>query len=212
MLAAPQCSGNRSATLQPNVWLTTIGPEYIQLAFEQARETDPRAHLILHEWGADYFRQEHGPTNRPQRYYNLVKELLAQGAPIDGVGFRFHREAKLSKPAVARIVDNFARYHGLGRSIHLTEPDVRVRGPITETKREEQSGCTAPWSRPRSRACPPRAPCCRGSPTAMPGSPRALTTTVRTFPDHLVGTLLDNDFRYFPSFPAVREALSASAA
>ena len=31
-------------------------------------------------------------------------------------------------------------------------------------------------------------------------------------PAHLVGTLLDNDFRDYPSFPGVREALSASAA
>ena len=93
---------------------------------------------------ADCLQQEHGPTNRPQRYHNLVKELLPPGAPIDGVGFRFHLEAKLSKPTVAQIVDNFPRYHDLGRSTLVTELDVRVQTPITETRREEQSGCTAP--------------------------------------------------------------------
>ena len=31
------------------------------------------------------------------------------------------------------------------------------------------------------------------------------------FPDHLVATLMDNEYHYYPSFHAVREALSAPA-
>ena len=135
----PLHSDSSRDELQPNVWLTRIGPEYIRLAFEHARQIDPDARLILNEWGADYLGQEHGPTNRPQRYFDLVRELVAQGAPIDGVGFQFHLEAGLSKPTVARIVDNFARYHALGLSTHVTELDVRVRRPITKAKLEEQA-------------------------------------------------------------------------
>ena len=31
------------------------------------------------------------------------------------------------------------------------------------------------------------------------------------FPNHLVGTMMDNDLRYYPSLYVVRDALSASA-
>ena len=63
----------RHSGLNPNIWLTRMGPEYIKLSFEHARRADPDATLILNEWGADYIDQEHGPTNRPGQYYNVAR-------------------------------------------------------------------------------------------------------------------------------------------
>ena len=207
----PLHSDSRRDELQPNVWLTTIGPEYIRLAFEQARQTDPDAHLILNEWGADYLHQEHGPTNRPARYYRLVKALLAQGTPIDGVGFQFHLEAGLSKPTVARIVDNFARYHDLGLSTHVTELDVRVRKPITKAKLEEQARLYRTVIEAAIASPSTRDVMLLGFTDRYSWITAGAHYDGSNFPDHLVGTLMDNDFRYYPSFEAVRAALQASA-
>lgn len=64
----PQHSDSSRNELQPNVWLTRIGPKYIRLAFGHARQIDPDAYLILNEWGAGFLQQEYGPTGRPPRY------------------------------------------------------------------------------------------------------------------------------------------------
>ena len=206
----PLHSDSRRDELQPNIWLTRIGPDYIRLAFEHARQIDPDARLILNEWGADYLRQEHGPTNRPQRYYNLVKDLVDQGTPIDGVGFQFHLEAGLSKPTVARIVDNFARYHALGLSTHVTELDVRVRKPITKAKLEEQARLYRTVIEAAIESPSTRDVMLLGFTDRYSWITEGAHYDGSFFPDHLVGTLMDNDFRYYPSFSAVRDALSAT--
>ena len=208
----PLHSDSSRNELQPNVWLTRIGPEYIRLAFEHARQIDPDARLILNEWGADYLGQEHGPTDRPKRYYNLVRELVEQGTPIDGVGFQFHLEAGLSKPTVARIVDNFARYQALGLSTHVTELDVRVRKPVTQAKLEEQARLYRIVIEATVASPSTRDVMLLGFADRYSWITAGAHYDGSFFPDHLVGTLMDNDFRYYPSFEAVRAALAGSAA
>ena len=211
----PLHSDSRYDELQPNVWLKGIGPDYFRLAFEHARRIDPAARLILNEWGADYPQQEIGPPgraqryNRSQRYHDLVTELLEQGTPIDGVGFQFHLEVGVHKPTVSKILDNFARYEALGLSTHITELDVRVRKPITKAKLEEQARLyrtviQAALESPSTRDVMLLGFTDRYSwITAGPHYDGSL------FPDHLVGTLMDSEYHYHPSFHAVREALSA---
>ena len=208
----PLHSDSRRDELQPNVWLTRIGPDYIRLAFEHAREIDSDARLILNEWGADYLHQESGPTDRPQRYYELVTELLEQGTPIDGIGFQFHLEEGVSKPTVSRIRENFARYHALGLSTHVTELDVRVRKPITKAKLEEQARLYRTVIEAALESPSTRDVMLLGFTDRYSWITAGAHYDGSVFPDHLVGTLMDNDFRYYPSFLAVREALSALTA
>ena len=198
----------RRSGLNPNVWLTRIGPEYIRLAFEQAHRADPDATLILNEWGADYIDQEHGPTDRPGRYYKLAKQLVEQGTPIDGVGFQFHLEVGLSKPTVSKILNHFARFHELGLSTHITELDVRIREPITQDKLEEQARLYRTVIRAALESLSTRDVAFFGFTDRYSWITEGPHYDGSIWPGFTVGTMMDNEFRLYPSFEAVRDVLS----
>lgn len=197
--------------LSPNVWLEKIGPDYIKLAFEHARSVDPDATLILNEWGADYIGQDHGwignlsnRHDRPESYYNLVVHLLEQGTPIDGVGLQFHLDVELDDPSVDAILDNLNRYHALGLSTHITEMDVRIPKPVTAEKLRKQARLYETVFRAALR-----------SPSTkdvmiwdFTDRYSWITSNAGFFPDHAVGTIMDDDLRLYPSFQAIREVLS----
>ncbi len=198
----------RRSGLNPNVWLTRIGPEYIRLAFEHAHRADPDATLILNEWGADYIDQEHGPTDRPGRYYKVAKHLVGQGTPIDGVGFQFHLEVGLSKPTVSRIVDHFAQFHELGLSTHITELDVRIREPITEDKLQEQARLYRTVIRAALESPSTNDVTLFGFTDRYSWITAGPHYDGSIWPGFTAGTMMDDDFRLYPSFEAVRDVLS----
>ena len=69
-------------TLRHNLWYNTIGPEYIDDAFQWAHEADPGARPLLN----DYNNQ--GKGRKSDAIYNLVSSMQTRGIPIDGVGFQ----------------------------------------------------------------------------------------------------------------------------
>ncbi len=74
----------RNGELTVTHWMHVIGPEYIAMAFQWAREADPGALLVLNEFNAE------GMNEKSQGVYTLVKSLLRQGTPIDAVGLQMH--------------------------------------------------------------------------------------------------------------------------
>lgn len=198
----------RRSGLNPNVWLTRIGSDYISLAFEQAYRADAGATLIMNEWGADYIDQEHSPTDRLGRYYKLAKRLIEHGTPIDSVGFQFHLEVGLSKLTVSKILNHFEQFHELGLSTHITDLDVRIREPITEDKLQEQARLyrtviAAALESPSTRDV-----------TLFGFTDRYSWITAgphydgSIWPSFAVGTMMDNEFLLYLSFEAVRDELS----
>jgi endo-1,4-beta-xylanase len=192
--------------LSPTIWLDLIGPDYVTLAFRHARKVDPDAVLIINDYGADYFGQDRGSGAgaRVDAYYSLVVHLLADGAPIDGVGFQFHLEVGRDRPSVQEIVDNMARYHAIGLSTHITELDARIRKPVTQAKLVEQARLYETVFRAalESAAC---------EDIVLWGfSDRySWITAGETFPDHAAGTIMDDKLRPRPAFDAVHEALQS---
>src|SRR6185503_16044337 len=70
---------DRSA-LRDTVYLRKLGAGYIAEAFRLARAADPDALLIYNDYGGE------GLNRKSDDVYSLVRDLLAQGAPIGGVG------------------------------------------------------------------------------------------------------------------------------
>ncbi|OGM57041.1 hypothetical protein A2955_03495 [Candidatus Woesebacteria bacterium RIFCSPLOWO2_01_FULL_37_19] len=112
-----------------------LGDKYIELAFKWAKEADPTAKLFLNDWGSD-------PINkRSNKLYEIVKNLIAKGVPIDGVGFQMHLALGRSKtsptvPEMSSIRENFKRFSDLGLEIHITEMDIQIQsGEGTEEER-----------------------------------------------------------------------------
>lgn len=73
--------------------------------------------------------------------YALLRDLLAQGVPIHGVGFQAHLDETYDVTA-SRVTENLRRFRALGLDVQLTEVDVTLRGP--HPRRPEAAGPRVP--------------------------------------------------------------------
>ncbi len=116
-----------------SVWGTTIGPDYIDKAFQWARETDPDVKLFYNDTGGE------GLGAKSDAVYALAKDLKSRGIPIDGVGLQMHLSfANPIKPA--DLAANLQRLADLGLEVQITEMDVATPDPITPEKMAVQAG------------------------------------------------------------------------
>jgi len=116
--------------LRNSVFLRRLGPGFIADAFRTARAADADAKLYLNEIGAE------GINAKSNRLYEIVRELKAQGVPIDGVGFQTHANlAGLPGDFVA----NMRRFRALGLEVAITEADVGLRVPPDAAKLRAQA-------------------------------------------------------------------------
>ncbi len=116
--------------LRRSVFLRRLGPGYIAAAFRLARAADPDAKLYLNEIGAE------GRGPKSDRLYEVVSELKARGAPIDGVGFQVHSNLRGLPPD---FVDNMRRFRALGLDVAITEADVALELPAGERELAAQA-------------------------------------------------------------------------
>jgi endo-1,4-beta-xylanase len=93
------------------------GSDYIADAFRWAHEEDPDALLFYNDYNLEFT----GPKSNA--VYAFVQELLAEGVPIDGVGFQGHLATQYGFP---NLQDNLQRFADLGLEVALTEVDIRT--------------------------------------------------------------------------------------
>jgi endo-1,4-beta-xylanase len=113
--------------LRNTQWRRMIGDDYIDLAFQFARETDPDALLFYNDYGAEDM------AAKSDAVYDLVSGMVERGIPIDGVGLQMHfridqlrgRDTRMGQA----IIENIERLGALGLEIHITELDMRHDGP-----------------------------------------------------------------------------------
>jgi endo-1,4-beta-xylanase len=120
-----------NAQMRNSFWLQRIGPDYIRLAFEFARQADPDAKLYYNDYSIE------GLTAKSNAVYNLVSSLKNQGVPIDGVGWQHHQINPFRIGQANR--DNARRLAALGLEISLTEMDVRISLPTTSDELQQQA-------------------------------------------------------------------------
>jgi endo-1,4-beta-xylanase len=117
--------------LRDTVFRQKLGDGYIAEAFRLARAADPQARLFYNDYGGE------GLGAKANRIYDLMRDLLAAGTPIDGVGLQMHVSAN-NRPPDSSIATNMRRLADLGLIVHISEMDVRVSGvPGTEQMRLE---------------------------------------------------------------------------
>ena len=135
---------------RPTTWQQVIGDDYLRLAFEAAREADPSATLFYDDFyddlsvtqdavasgvpivpGANAERSSCDAVVKCGAVRDRIGTLLADGAPIDGIGFQSH----LFSPDPT----DFGEFSGwvgeLGLSWAVTEFDVPL--PVTEIDNPE---------------------------------------------------------------------------
>ena len=108
-----------NGTLRNSKYLQIAGSdEYIANAFRWARAADPSAKLFINDYNIEY------SGAKQNGMYNLVKKLLAEGVPIDGVGLQCH--IGMTYPALNEIQKAIERFASLGVLVQVTELDMTV--------------------------------------------------------------------------------------
>jgi endo-1,4-beta-xylanase len=123
-----EADGDWRATM----WYQALGPDYVADALRWAHAADPAAALYINEYDAEAI----GP--RSDALYALVRQLVEEDVPIDGVGFQAHLD--IADPFPADLQSNLERFAALGVDVAITEADVRIPVPATPAGLATQAG------------------------------------------------------------------------
>ncbi len=113
-----------------------LGADFVGNAFRAARAGDPDADLYYNDYDT-----EGGNANKLQCLESLVDDLLAQNAPIDGVGFQMH--VQIDWPSTSAIAQAFQAIVDRGLKVKVTELDVPVNNPYASTPFPQYTSYTA---------------------------------------------------------------------
>ncbi|TWT25904.1 endo-1,4-beta-xylanase [Planomicrobium sp. CPCC 101110] len=106
--------------LRESPWYQITGTDFIKVAFETAdRYAGKDAKLYINDYNTEV---------EPKRthLFNLVKDLLEQGVPIDGVGHQAH--IQIGWPSIQETRDSINMFASLGLDNQITELDVSLYG------------------------------------------------------------------------------------
>ena len=114
---------HRPDGLRRSLWLNSLGPDYIPLAFEAAHRADPAAQLVLSDYGLEY-DDEPWMIEKRASLLELLSGWKRAGVPIHALGIQGHLIG--SRPPVfgmglQRFLQDIGR---IGLDIHVTELDV----------------------------------------------------------------------------------------
>ncbi|KUJ15229.1 uncharacterized protein LY89DRAFT_588206 [Mollisia scopiformis] len=109
---------NDDGTYRVDVFYTTIGPEYIPIAFETAALYDDTVKFYYNDYNIEY------AGAKATAAQNLVSSLKARGIRIDGVGLQGHFIVG-ETPSLASQISNLESFTALGVEVAYTELDIR---------------------------------------------------------------------------------------
>jgi endo-1,4-beta-xylanase len=110
---AVEADGN----LRKTKWLEIIGLDYVQKAFEFAREADPQAELYYNDY--DMWKKE-----KVESVVRLIRDLQSKDLRVDGIGMQGHWG--LDYPPIDETDAAITAFSSLGVNVMITEMDVRV--------------------------------------------------------------------------------------
>lgn len=120
---------NDDGTYRTDVFYTVTGTSYIAAALRAARAADPAAKLYINDYNLEY------SSAKFTAMLTLVKSLLSQGVPLDGVGFQGHL---IVGSFPTQWASNMAQITALGLEVAITELDIRMTLPATAALLQQQ--------------------------------------------------------------------------
>ncbi|HEV3203871.1 MAG TPA: endo-1,4-beta-xylanase [Gemmataceae bacterium] len=112
-----------NGNLASGIWRNGLGPDYVDLAFQFARDADPNALLVYNDYSAEVINA------KSNGIYTMVQSMQDRGIPIDGVGFQMH--IGTGGINYSSFAQNLQRFADLGLAVFVTEMDVRIQLPVT---------------------------------------------------------------------------------
>jgi len=117
--------------LRTGVFLEMMGPDYLDLAYHTARESDPAARLVVNEYDVELDAPEQ--EARRTALLHLLERMQRSGTPVDAVGIQAHLSCADGPPFSASVLRRFlSEIAGLGLTIQITELDVADEGAPAE--------------------------------------------------------------------------------
>lgn len=92
---------------------------------------DPSAKLYINDYNVE------AVNKKSDGLYSLVSELVKAKVPIHGVGLQGHFTIGQT-PSTATITQNMKRFAALGLDVALTELEVKLKLPATQSSLEQQ--------------------------------------------------------------------------
>jgi endo-1,4-beta-xylanase len=129
--------GRRFDNLTNSPWLEFLGPDYIELAFRIAAQSDPQAILMYNDNDL-----EHNEA-RQIAVYELLKQLKSKGTPIHALGLQSHLSADLDYTNLQSFKVFLRNVSNLGLKIAITELDVIDKNlPVDISQRDRMIAAT----------------------------------------------------------------------
>ncbi len=129
----------KTENLRTFSWYQVVGPEVLTLAFKWAHEADPNAQLYYNDYNIEQGAVENKGKHASSMI--LLKRLLAEGAPITGVGIQGHWNLNTDLADVEKAIEDYA---SLGLKVSITELDVTATGENSGAFNVRQGARTIP--------------------------------------------------------------------
>jgi len=113
----------KTENLRTFSWYKSVGPDVITKAFKWAHQADPKALLFYNDYNIEQGAVENKGKHASSMI--LLKRLIAEGAPINGVGIQGHWHLDTNIADVEKAIENYA---SLGLKVSITELDVTATG------------------------------------------------------------------------------------
>jgi len=184
---------NGDGSFVSDPFFRAMGSGYIADALRTAHAADPNAKLYLNDFNIE------GENAKSNAMFSLAQSLLAQGVPLNGIGFESHF---ILGQIPSDMQANMQRFANLGLDVAVTELDDRITLPASSANLAQQatdfsnvvSDCLAV-----SRCVGVTQWAVGDADSWIPG----------TFPGQGAATMFDQNYNPKPAFTAVQNTLAA---
>src|ERR1700743_494261 len=120
---------NSDGSFVADPFYNAMGSGYIADALRTAHAADPNAKLYLNDYNIE------GENAKSNAMFSLAQSLLAQGVPVNGIGFESHF---ILGQVPSDMEANMQRFANLGLDVAVTELDDRIPLPPTSANLAQQ--------------------------------------------------------------------------
>jgi endo-1,4-beta-xylanase len=121
---------NSDGSFESDPFFNAMGSGYIADALRTAHAADPNAKLYLNDYNIE------GENAKSNAMFSLAQSLLAQGVPLNGIGFESHF---ILGQVPSDMEANMQRFANLGLDVAVTELDDRITLPATTANLQQQA-------------------------------------------------------------------------